>query len=126
MWQMQQAKVKPPPVATANSGRNCLEIGNEVGPFFRLLDRPKSHLVLWHKTFRVSQIGIELCVGSHHEAGRMVANGRGSINGTVADPTTPVNDGDIVLFDRTSVALQSRALPRLFMLNEPLDVLVTN
>jgi 23S rRNA pseudouridine2605 synthase len=65
-------------------------------------------------------------IGSRREAERMVADGRISVNGIVAEPTTPVNEGDAVLLDGKPVAPQTRALPRLFLLNKPLDVLVTN
>jgi 23S rRNA pseudouridine2605 synthase len=64
--------------------------------------------------------------GSRREAERMVAEGRVVINGTVAGPTTPVEDQDSVLLDGKAVAPQSRALPRLFLLHKPIDVLVTN
>jgi 23S rRNA pseudouridine2605 synthase len=65
-------------------------------------------------------------VGSRREAERLVEQGRVQVNGTVATPTVPVNDGDVVLVDGRTVAPAVRALPRLFLLNKPLDVLVTN
>lgn len=65
-------------------------------------------------------------VGSRREAERMVAEGRVVINGSVAGPTTPVNDGDVVVLDGKSVAPQTRAMPRLFLFHKPIDVLVTH
>ena len=64
-------------------------------------------------------------IGSRREAERLVAEGRVKVNGAVAAPVTPVNEGDIVLLDDQPVSLASRSQPRLFMLNKPLDVLVT-
>lgn len=65
-------------------------------------------------------------VGSRREAERLVEQGRISVNGVVASATVPVNDGDSVLLDGKPVAPSSKALPRLFLLNKPLDVLVTH
>ncbi len=65
-------------------------------------------------------------VGSRREAERMVAEARVEVNGVVAGPTTPVNDGDKVLLDAKPITIDARATPRLFMLNKPLDYLVTN
>jgi 23S rRNA pseudouridine2605 synthase len=64
-------------------------------------------------------------IGSRREAERLVAEGRVTINGAVAQPTTPVEETDTVLVDGKPVAPSSRTLPRLFMLNKPLDVMVT-
>ena len=65
-------------------------------------------------------------VGSRREAERLVADGRVEVNGKKAEATTPVEDGDKVTVDGKSVAPSEAPLPRLFMLNKPLDVLVTN
>ena len=65
-------------------------------------------------------------IGSRREAERMVAEARVFVNGTVALPTTPVNDGDKVTWDGKSVAPDLAATPRLFLLHKPIDVLVTN
>ncbi len=65
-------------------------------------------------------------VGSRREAERMVEQRRISVNGVVAEATVPVNDGDVVLLDGKPVAPDSRAVPRLFLLHKPIDVLVTN
>lgn len=64
-------------------------------------------------------------IGSRREAERMVADGRVTVNGVVATPTIPVNDGDVVCLDGKTVAPEIRDLPRLFRLNKPLDYLVT-
>lgn len=65
-------------------------------------------------------------VGSRREAERLVAEGRVSVNGAKALPTTPVEEGDAISVDGRPVRLDTKPLPRLFMLNKPLDVLVTN
>jgi 23S rRNA pseudouridine2605 synthase len=65
-------------------------------------------------------------VGSRREAERMVEQGRVKVNGIVAAATVPVNDGDVVLLDGKPVAPDTRAVPRLFLLHKPIDVLVTN
>jgi 23S rRNA pseudouridine2605 synthase len=65
-------------------------------------------------------------IGSRREAERMVEQGRVQVNGVVASPTVPVNDGDAVTLDGKPVAPDIRAVPRLFLLHKPLDVLVTN
>ncbi|MDE2384626.1 MAG: rRNA pseudouridine synthase [Alphaproteobacteria bacterium] len=65
-------------------------------------------------------------VGSRREAERLVEQGRIQVNGAVAQATTPVEEGDAVLLDGKPVSLAAAALPRLFLLNKPLDVLVTN
>ena len=65
-------------------------------------------------------------VGSRREAERMVEQGRVRVNGEVATPIIPVSEGDIVLLDGKAIAPASRALPRLFLLHKPVDVLVTN
>ncbi len=64
--------------------------------------------------------------GSRREAERLVADGRVSVNGVTASPTTPVEEGDTVLIDGSPVAPETRPLPRLFLLNKPVDVLVTH
>lgn len=64
-------------------------------------------------------------IGSRREAERLVAEGRVSINGKVAEPTQPVEDGDKVKLDGKLVSVETKPVPRLFMLNKPLDVLVT-
>lgn len=65
-------------------------------------------------------------VGSRREAERLVADGRVTINGKVAETTQPVEDGDVVKVDNKKVAIDAKPLPRLFILYKPLDVLVTN
>ncbi len=65
-------------------------------------------------------------VGSRREAERLVEQGRIQVNDAVALPTTPVEVGDSVLLDGKSVSPSRAVLPRLFLLNKPLDVLVTN
>ena len=65
-------------------------------------------------------------IGSRREAERLVAEGRVAINGEVALPTTPAEDGDVVTLDGKVVAPSTKPLPRLFVLNKPLDVLVTH
>lgn len=64
-------------------------------------------------------------LGSRRDAERMVAEGRVSVNGAKAGPTTPVEEGDAVHLDGKPVGHKPQALPRLFMLNKPLGVLVT-
>ena len=65
-------------------------------------------------------------VGSRREAERLVEQGRIFVNGVKAAATTPVEEGDVVSLDGKSVSPAKRELPRLFLLNKPLDVLVTN
>ncbi|WP_373505576.1 pseudouridine synthase [Aestuariivirga sp.] len=65
-------------------------------------------------------------IGSRREAERMVAEGRVTVNGTIALPTTPVEDGDAVTVNGKPVAPETKPLPRLFVLNKPVDVLVTH
>lgn len=65
-------------------------------------------------------------VGSRREAERLVEQGRVAINGKVAAATMPANDGDKVRVDGKPVAPSTKALPRLFLLNKPPDVLVTH
>ena len=65
-------------------------------------------------------------IGSRREAERLVAEGRIAINGKTAGATMPVEEGDAVTLDGKAVAPATRPLPRLFMLNKPLDVLVTH
>lgn len=64
-------------------------------------------------------------IGSRREAERIVAEGRVKVNGQTATPTTPVEDGDKVFVDGKPVNQETAPLPRLFMLNKPLDILVT-
>ena len=65
-------------------------------------------------------------IGSRREAERMVADGRVKINGTVALPTMPAEEGDVITLDGRVVAPDTKPLPRLFLLNKPVDVLVTH
>ena len=65
-------------------------------------------------------------IGSRREAERLVAEGRVKVNGAVAAATLPVEEGDAVTLDGAPVAPATKPLPRLFMLNKPLDVLVTH
>lgn len=65
-------------------------------------------------------------IGSRREAERMVAEGRVKINGEVALATRPAEEGDVVTLDGKVVAPSTKPLPRLFVLNKPLDVLVTH
>jgi 23S rRNA pseudouridine2605 synthase len=65
-------------------------------------------------------------VGSRREAERLVAEGRVMVNGAKAEATTPVEDGDKVTLDGKPVAPEIRPLPRVYLLNKPLDVLVTH
>lgn len=65
-------------------------------------------------------------IGSRREAERLVADGRVRVNGATAGATTPVEEGDGVEVDGKPVAPATRAIPRLFMLNKPLDYLVTH
>lgn len=55
----------------------------------------------------------------------MVAAGRVTINGTVAKVTDPVSESDAVTVDGKPLTIETRPVPRLFMLYKPLDVLVT-
>jgi 23S rRNA pseudouridine2605 synthase len=64
--------------------------------------------------------------GSRREAERLVAEGRVSVNGATALPTTPVEEGDTVLIDGRPVTPETKPLPRLFLLHKPVDVLVTH
>ncbi len=65
-------------------------------------------------------------VGSRREAERLVEQGLVFVNGVKALATTPVEDGDDVVLDGKPISPAKRELPRLFLLNKPLDVLVTN
>jgi 23S rRNA pseudouridine2605 synthase len=65
-------------------------------------------------------------VGSRREAERLVEQGRVKVNGAVATATMPVEVGNLVLLDGKPVAPDTRAVPRLFLLHKPVDVLVTN
>jgi 23S rRNA pseudouridine2605 synthase len=64
-------------------------------------------------------------IGSRREAERIVAEGRVQVNGATASGTTPVEEGDKVTLDGKSIAIETRGVPRLFLLNKPLDVLVS-
>jgi len=64
-------------------------------------------------------------IGSRREAERMIEAGRISINGKKAKITDPVEDGDKVAIDGQPLAIDTRPLPRLWMLHKPIDVLVT-
>ncbi|MBL8790618.1 MAG: rRNA pseudouridine synthase [Rhizobiales bacterium] len=64
-------------------------------------------------------------VGSRREAERLVEQGRIKVNGVVATPTVPVNDGDKVEMDGKPLSPATRSQPRLFLLYKPLDFLVT-
>lgn len=64
-------------------------------------------------------------VGSRREAERLVADNRVTVNGKVAKPTTPVEEGDEVRLDGEKISVETRGLPRLFLLHKPVDVLVT-
>jgi 23S rRNA pseudouridine2605 synthase len=64
--------------------------------------------------------------GSRREAERMVAEGRVTVNGRIAEATMPVEEGDQVTLDGHTLTIETRTQPRLYMLNKPLDVLVTN
>jgi len=64
-------------------------------------------------------------VGSRREAERMVEAGRVHINGRVAVPTDPVNDGDEIALDEKIITIEHRDMPRLFILHKPLHVLCT-
>jgi 23S rRNA pseudouridine2605 synthase len=65
-------------------------------------------------------------VGSRREAERLVEQGRVTVNGAVATATVPVEVHHLVLVDGKPVAPDTRAVPRLFLLHKPIDVLVTN
>jgi 23S rRNA pseudouridine2605 synthase len=64
-------------------------------------------------------------IGSRREAERWIAEGLITINGKVAAVTDPVEDGDEVRVDGKLVTLDTKPLPRLFMLHKPVDVLTT-
>lgn len=64
-------------------------------------------------------------IGSRREAERMIEAGRVSINGKLAKVTDPVEEKDSVMVDNKLVTIDTKPLPRLFMLHKPLDVLVT-
>jgi len=64
--------------------------------------------------------------GSRREAERLVADGRVTVNGVKALPTTPVEEGDRVSVDGRPVTPDTKPLPRLFLLHKPIDVLVTH
>ncbi len=65
-------------------------------------------------------------IGSRREAERMVAEGRVSINGKIAEITMPVTGSDTVTLDGRAVAPATKSLPRLFLLHKPVDFLVTH
>lgn len=64
-------------------------------------------------------------IGSRREAERMIEAGQVTVNGKTALVTTPVEEGDDVKVSGKAVSVESRPVPRLFMLNKPVDVLVT-
>ena len=64
--------------------------------------------------------------GSRREAERLVADGRVTVNGATATPTTPVAEGDSVSLDGKPVAPDTKPLPRLFLLNKPVDVICSH
>lgn len=64
-------------------------------------------------------------IGSRREAERMVLDGRVLINGRTAKVTDPVEPTDEVMVDGAKVTIETRPLPRLFILHKPIDVLVT-
>ena len=64
-------------------------------------------------------------IGSRREAERWITEGLITINGKVALVTDPVNDGDEVKVNGKIVTLETKPLPRLFMLHKPVDVLTT-
>jgi 23S rRNA pseudouridine2605 synthase len=64
-------------------------------------------------------------MGSRREAERVVADGRIQVNGITAIATTPVEQGDKVTLDGNPIAIETRDIPRLFLLNKPVDVLVS-
>jgi 23S rRNA pseudouridine2605 synthase len=64
-------------------------------------------------------------IGSRREAERIVADGRVQVNGTTATGTTPVEEGNKVTLDGKPIAIETRGVPRLFLLNKPLDILVS-
>lgn len=65
-------------------------------------------------------------IGSRREAERLVAAGRVAVNGVVAAATSPVEEGDTVTVDGRPAAPETKPLPRLFLLNKPVDVLCTH
>ena len=65
-------------------------------------------------------------VGSRREAERLVEQGLVFVNGAKASATTPIEENDDVVLDGRPISPAKRELPRLFLLNKPLDVLVTN
>ena len=65
-------------------------------------------------------------IGSRRQAERLVAEGRVKVNGNLALATTPAEESDVVTLDGRPVAPATKPLPRLFVLNKPLDVLVTH
>ncbi len=64
-------------------------------------------------------------IGSRREAERIVADGRVQVNGATATGTTPVEEADKVTLDGKPIAIETRSVPRLFLLNKPLDILVS-
>lgn len=65
-------------------------------------------------------------VGSRREAERLIADGRVTVNDVKATVTTPAEDGDVIKVNGKTVSVEEKDVPRLFMLNKPLDILVTN
>jgi 23S rRNA pseudouridine2605 synthase len=64
-------------------------------------------------------------IGSRREAERLIGQGRVTVNGNPAQVTTPVDETDVVAVDGKPVSAATKALPRLYMLNKPLDFLCT-
>lgn len=64
-------------------------------------------------------------IGSRREAERLIADGRVTVNGEIAKVTTPANEGDVIAVDGKPVSAETRDVPKLYILNKPLDVLVT-
>lgn len=64
-------------------------------------------------------------IGSRREAERFVAEGRVTINGKIASPTDPIEETDKVTIDGKHVTIETRPVPRLFMLHKPVNVLST-
>lgn len=65
-------------------------------------------------------------IGSRREAERLVAEGLVTVNGELATVTTPVNEGDKVTVKGKTVAVETKPIPKLYLLHKPVDYLVTN
>lgn len=64
-------------------------------------------------------------VGSRREAERLVAEGRVLVNAKMANPTTVVLEGDVVLVDGKKMNPNTAPVPRLFLYHKPAGYLVT-